>query len=169
MKFYWLLTNLHEEKSYLITDDTLIGTKHYCDIKIWGINLTENDIRFKTHNRKHICMIIQRPDIRTFKITRNHKQVKGSHIHIYNKNNITIESYLFRAIRIEANEEQSMEETLKNVTIANVQKYREKKKKRRIKSKKLIARVNPNTPALIGTLINEQMTILSTIIDLTGN
>lgn len=157
MSFRWFLTNLNEEKSYLITNYTLLGTKPYCDIKLWGLHLTENDIRFKIHNDKRICMKILRPDIKTIKITKNRKQKTDSHIHIYNGNSITIESYFFRVTRIETNEGISMEEMLKRVTFANVQKYKEKKKKRGMKMEKITAKVSPNRPALTGTYKNGEM------------
>lgn len=92
MEFKWFLTNIHEQKSYLIT----IGTKSYCDIKIWGINLTENDIRFKVKGDKYICMNLLRPDIKKINIKLNHRPMERAHIPIHNRNCVEIESYLYK-------------------------------------------------------------------------
>lgn len=131
MEFKWVLTNIHEQKSYIVEDKTLIGQKNYCDIKLWSKNLNENDIRFKTESKRHICMKILRPDIKKFNIMINHKSINQNHIHIHNKDYISVDSYLFRSSRIQINEGILEQELLKNVTKTVIEKYKKSTQKKK--------------------------------------
>lgn len=159
MECKWILTNIHEQKSYIITDKTLIGTKQYCEIKLWGTEINENDLRFKIRGDKYVSMRIFRKDIKNIKIKVNHRPLSEIPISIrlYSNFYVSIESYTFKVTKIRAEEGVPDEFVLKSITKRSVQKFQASQKKN--KCEKLIARIKPNVPSLTGRYVNGEMVI----------
>lgn len=147
MECKWILTNIHEQKSYVITNVTLLGTKDYCKIKVWGIGLTENDIRFEVRGSKYICVKLLRTDIKTFNIKLNQRPVTGIRIHLHHNNYISIESYLFRITKAIVSRASTEETLLATTTKTSLQRYQNRPMKRK---ERPIAKVTCNVPALTG-------------------
>lgn len=61
-----------------------------------------------------------------------------------------------------------MESLLNKVTRMNVQKYQEKRKKKKKNGKRLIATIKPNTPAMAGKFVVDKFVPLI-LVDLTEN
>lgn len=98
----WVLTNVHEQRSYLVTNKTLVGEKEYCEIKLWRTGITENDIRFKIYCDAYIEMLIFRTDIKHINIKVNNSVIpRGtSSIELINDSFISIESFVFKLTKI---------------------------------------------------------------------
>lgn len=169
MECKWVFTNIHEQRSYIITDKTLVGIKEYCEIKLWGTDINENDLRFKIRDDKYISLRIFRKDIKNINIKINHqphsKETPMS-IRLYNNTYVSIESYTFKVTKVRAEKGVPDEFILKGLTKKSVQEYQASKKK--YKCERVIKKVKPNTPALTGKYVNGDM-IIPTIdhIDLT--
>lgn len=159
MNYQWVITNVHEEKSYIITNNTLIGIKEYCEIKLWGTNVNENDIRFKIKENKYVSMKIFRKEIKEINIKINHRPVQqiSSSLRLYNNTYFSIESYIFRVTRICVAKGEKSETLLQDLTKNIVQKFQTSKK--HIKCKKNISKVKPNISPLYGKYVNGQMIV----------
>lgn len=173
MAYKWILTNVYEEKSYVITNKTLVGQKEYCEIKLWGTDLTENDIRFKIREDKYVSMRIFRKDIKNINIKINHKPWKKIpfSIHLYNRTYFSIESYTFKLTKICEVENLTEKVIIKKLTEKIIQEFRNIKKN--MKSERLTAMVKPNTQPLTGkyvegTMIFPTPPVQRDIIDLTS-
>lgn len=160
--FAWILTNIHEEKSYILSDETLLGRKNYCDIKIWIKDFTENDIRFENKKKRHLCMKTLRTDLKQFQIKINRKPKHKNHIHLHNKNYMTIDSYLFRVNKVQMDKQTTEQKLLNEITKKVIEDYKNSKHK---KIEKKTMRVLPNIPPLTGIYIDGKMT--NSTIDLT--
>lgn len=156
----WTMTNIHERKTYLITDKTLMGIKEYCEIKLWGTNITENDVRFKVR-KKFISMKILRRDIKNICVKINGKLVSAEtySIHLRNRNYVSLESYLFKVTKLSEND--SDEISLENLTKKLVQRFHDSMKW----NEKPFAKVIPNIPPLTGVFKDGEM--IDPSIDLT--
>lgn len=157
MEYKWIFTNTHEEKSYIITDKTLVGIKQYCEIKLWGTDITENDIRFKNRENKYISMRIFREDIKDIKIKINHEPLSKIplSIHLYDNTYVSIEFYTFKVSKICADKNLPNKVLLKKITKKIVEEYHTSRKNK--KCEKLIAKIEPNTPSLNGKYVDGKM------------
>lgn len=161
MENKWILTNVHERKSYVITDTTLIGIKEYCEIKLWGTNINENDLRFKIRNDKYVSLKIIRGDIKNIKIKINHKLLSKNptSIRLYNDTYVSIESYIFKVTKIYAPKSLTEGSVLKSLTKRIVCEFQTSQKNN--KTERLIAKVQPNIKPLTGRYKNGEMIITS--------
>lgn len=162
MEYKWILTNVHEQKSHIISNNTLVGTKNCCEIKLYGTQVTENDIRFKPRENKYITMKILRKDIKEINIKLNNRPIpeEAFSVHLYNNNYLSIESYVFRVTKIKVENgltQKGFLILLKKLTKEIVQKFRNSQKN--IKSEKVIAKITPNEPALMGKYVDGKMIV----------
>lgn len=165
MKFVWAITNIHERKSYIISKSTLVGSKPYCDIKLYAPNISENDIRFKTRKEKYIKVIILRPEISQIHFEINFKPIEGGSRYLYLYNNCywQIESYLYKVtqFQIPKNDKKTASTViLRGITERVVREYKEEKPK---KVRIPIAKTKPNDPPLTGTYQLGQMIDIDSI------
>lgn len=159
MECKWILTNVHEGKSYVITDGTLIGIKQYCEIKLWGTNVTENDIRFKIRGDKYVSMRIFRRDIKNINIKINQRSISKnpSSIRLYNNIYVSIETYTFKVTKICADKNLKNKTLLQSLTEKIIREFQTSRKNN--KCAKPIAKVGPNIPSLTGKYVNGKMIV----------
>lgn len=159
MECKWVFSNIYEEKSYIVTDKTLVGIKQFCEIKLWGTDITENDIRFKNKENKYISMRILRKDTKGINIKLNHKSISKIpfSIRLYDNTYVSIESYTFKVSKVCTDKNLSEKILLQKITEKVVKEYQTSRKNN--KSEKLIARVKPNRTPLTGKYVNGEMIV----------
>lgn len=159
MKFVWILTNIHEQKSHIINKSTLVGSKPYCDIKLYAPNINENDVRFKVRKEKYIKALILRPEISQIHFEINFKPIEGRSRYLYLSNGFywQIESYLFKVTQLQIpkkDQKTRIPTILKQVTEKVIEEYKKEKPE---KVTRPIAKIKPNDPPLAGTYQQGQM------------
>lgn len=152
----WILTNIHEQRSYLVTDKTLVGEKEFCEIKLWRANITENDIRFKIYGDAFIEMLIYRTDIKHINIKINNSVIpRGTtSIEINNDSYILIESFLFKLTKVIIDRNAPKDIFLRSLFKRIVCEF---KQSSMYVTEKFTAKIQPNSPSLTGRYINGEM------------
>lgn len=157
MECKWLFTNIHEQKSYIIKDQTLVGIKNFCEIKLWGTDITENDIRFKVRGSEYISVKVLRKDLKKINFKIDFKPISDNSLSIHLRNNryFSIESYIFKVTRVCVDKNLPKDELLQRITKKATKDFQNEQKNK--KCDKVIAKVKPNAPSLIGKYVNGQM------------
>lgn len=156
MDIKWIFTNINEEKSYIITNDTLMGERKTNNISIFRANVSQNDIRFKIRI-SHIGMRIYRRDIKYIDVKVNNQTVPRNEYKapLHHNDFFSIESYVFMVTRIGVDKNMMDEILLKRVTKEAVHKFRTIQKNK--EKERPVAVVRPNIPPLTGRYLNGKM------------
>lgn len=135
----------------------MLGTKKDNEIKLYQINVTENDIHFKIRQDRYVLMQIMRQDLKTILIKINNQLRTDPRLHLRDGYYVEIEFYIFRISKVYIRKSQLnsvLTETTKKV-IREFQEFREETPQNR---EKPISIVSPNVQPLTGVYRNGVMT-----------